>query len=142
MGFLDSIYYGANKIGEYTLGPVVELLTKTVSPWKAGAQKYELARDIEKAMGPNADPAQLAAAVSKAYAEYDRTLATTPGGSSAPGACYLRLPFVGCVAGPDANEGLRSLQKLVNVLIVGGVVIGAVYLARQFGLFDSFKKGR
>ena len=122
-----------------TLGAGVELLTGTIDPWSRDAIKYETAQGIEKAMGPNPDPVQLAAAKQKAYLEIDQFLVKS--GQQA-GDCFLRLPLVGCVAGPQASEGLKALQKFVNTLIVLAMVGGTIYVAQRFGLFDSFKKRR
>lgn len=136
MGLVETALFYVNKVGAYTIGLVVQAATGNVDPWTRDAMKLECAESAVRSLGPNPDPVIVARVQQQCYADVDATLRS---GHASPGQCIARLPGVGCVAGEDSGEGLRALQKIVNVLIIGGVLVGVYFVAREFGVMGWFR---
>src|SRR5258708_28518279 len=95
-----------------TVGFAFRGVTGNVDPWTLQQQKDDIAAATKQALGPNADPADVAQKTAAAQAEGDGFLKST---DSHPDQAILRLPLI-------AALDLPKIQKLVDgILIVAAV---------------------
>jgi hypothetical protein len=129
-----------NTIKADTVGVLYSAGTGTVDPWTLANLKEASAAALTKAAGPNADPVAVAASIAQNNATIDEALATMPGGNAAPGACTLRIPIFGCIAGPDSATGLKNLELAVDIVLIL-IVAGVAYaVLKKVGLWGDVVK--
>src|SRR5258708_15264382 len=120
-----------------TVGGAFRVATGNVDQWTLQAQKDDIAAATTKALGPDADPADVAQKIAAAQAEVDVFLRST---DSHPDQATLRLPIIGTL-------DLPKIQKLVDgvliVAAVGSVIyFGVLYHKTLSREFRKLKEGR
>jgi hypothetical protein len=125
-------------VASNTVGILFRARTGNVDPWTLNLQKEELAANIAQAKGPNADPADVAAAQVAAANEVDGYLKSI--GEHPDQACGgVTLPVIGCL---DGNNYLDYLNKLVLGALAIGALVGGFWLYQSYGstVKQVFKK--
>ena len=119
MGVLDSVLSD-------TVGVAFRAVTGNVDPWTLQNIKDDTAAQIAQASGPDADPADVAAAQAQANADIDSNLLSQDAHPSQAG---VRLPGLGVVG---SAEFLARVEKIVYGLIFVGAVGGVLYFGAKY----------
>jgi hypothetical protein len=127
-------------INAATVGLVYRTLSGNVDPWTYNIQKYDAVVALKQAAGPNADPVALQNNINTTLQQMDTIYRNQPGGSALPGDCYFRVPFFGCVVGPDSGPGLKKVDFYVNLLLGIVLVLIAYWALKKSGILGDLVK--
>jgi hypothetical protein len=115
-----------------TVGVVFSAATGKPDPWQLQQIKDDTAAQIQQALGPDADPAAVAAAQAQSGNEIDNFLLQT---NQHPSQAALTIPGLGDIGSPDF---LAKLEKIVYGVIGIAAIGGVVYFGFKFR--SAFKK--
>jgi hypothetical protein len=115
-----------NSILSNTVGVAFRAYSGNVDPWTLQNIKDDTAAQIAQASGPDADPAQVAAAQAQANSDIDSNLYEQ---DAHPDQAGLRLPGLGVVGSADF---LQKAEKLVYGLIAVGAVGAVIYFGAKY----------
>jgi hypothetical protein len=111
-----------------TVGVLYSARTGNVDPWTLANQKEDLAAATARALGPDADPADVAAAQAAATQQQDDYLKSID--AHPDQACGLRLPNGTCLNSPE--DFLKAAEKLVYGVIAVAAIGGVIYFGLKF----------
>jgi hypothetical protein len=115
-----------------TVGVVFRAATGKPDPWTLQQIKDDTNAQLAQALGPDADPATVAAAQAQSGDEIDRYLLET---QQHPTQAALTIPGLGDIGSPDF---LAKLEKIVYGVIGIAAIGGVVYFGFKFR--SAFKK--
>ena len=121
MSFIDSVLSN-------TVGVAFRAYTGNVDPWTLANIKEDTAAQIAQASGPDADPAQVAAAQAQANSDIDSNLYSQDAHPDQAG-LGPRLPGLGVVG---SAEFLQKVEKIVYALIFVGAAGAVIYFGRKY----------
>jgi hypothetical protein len=110
-----------------TVGVVYRAASGNVDPWTLANIQEQQAADIAQALGPNASPADIAAAQKNSAAAIDNYLT---GIDANPNQAGLRLPGLGVVG---SAQFLANIEKVIYGVLILGAIAGGFYLYQQYG---------
>jgi hypothetical protein len=119
MGWIDSVLSN-------TVGVAFRAVTGSVDPWTLQQIKDDTAAQIAQAAGPDADPADVAAAQAAASSAIDSNLLSQHAHPSQAG---VRIPGLGVVGSADF---LVRVEHLVYGAIAVLGIGGALYFALKY----------
>lgn len=146
---LSSVETGLNTLWGNTLGQIWSAATGTLDPWTNANVIANAQQNVATALGPNATPAQIAAAqqsVGSLICGYTHSIGAAPDQATLFGGVvnawnYYTAGTLGCLPASGPGAGLFGAQGPFNpanwssttILIVAGLVILA-FLALGWGL--------
>src|SRR5258708_5572379 len=120
-----------------TVGVAFRAYSGNVDPWTLQEQKDDIAAATTKALGPDADPADVAQKIAAAQAEVDVFLKST---DSHPDQAGLRLPIIGVL---DLPKIKTLVDSVLIVAAVGSISYFGVLSHKTLGReFRKLKEGR